>query len=628
MAVEPVRRVWRTWEAWYAQRVPLPPHPDWLERATLCDWFFKACYLLVFDSETYHNALVLADTYVAEQLRASQPMDRVAYKHVLLASAYISCSINCVTGVGNKRLVRLAMDEEHSYEDVASRLQTTVWEVVRAARGQLWLPNTYIFVRMTSECAVSTEAYVLSKFYMDLAALAWPLMRSFTPAIMAVACAALAHVTVLHGDETAEDDWASYAAAMHDVTGYRIDADERVAQCIVSVLAWVQWEPALALQSCVRRFNNELLLPPLSALQACIPATQCATAWSPALVDTSPTTDSTIGADNLPEIYLSPCPNMETCEKLGSGSYGTVYRMHNRHTSAGADVAVKVVATSISFHDGDQSICHASALLRELATLTMPGNDEHCTLPLLACYIDAAANSVQLVVPLAAGGSLHDLFQWQAAPALLTRKRIRNMTAQLAMALAHLHAYGIAHRDVKPQNIVLMHPMVKHESDCQVRLIDFGLARRASVARAQAFTGSVCTLWYRAPELLLGDTEYDPFAIDLWSLGVILAEMARGGVPLMTGTSDLDQLFQTFRQLGTPDDDCWPGVEQKQNWRPSFPRWKRPGALAKDTAMQRVLGTDGCNLLYQWLVYEPSDRLGAHEALHEHPFLQTHANQQ
>lgn len=579
----------------------------------------------MLDSETYHNALVLADGYVAEQLRSGQSVGRVDIKYVLLASASISCSINCVSSVGNKRLVRLAMDEGQSYEDVANRLQTALWNVIRSNDGQLWLPNVYGFVRMTSECAASTEAYVLSKFYMDLAALAWPLLRAFTPAVMAVACAALAHVTVLHGDETTEDDWVTYVAAMHDVTGYSIDADERVAQCIVSILAWLQWEPALALQSCVRRFNNELQLPPLVVLQSCIPATRIAAAWSPALNDCHVITDvrQTFGSDRASKIRLETSPDVDECEKLGTGSYGTVYSMHNHPSSPSGTVAIKVFAdTHISFRNPDESISYASAFLRELATLTLPGNDEHCTLPLLACYVDVLAKSVQLVLPLAAGGSLYDLFHLQHAPALLTRRRIRSITRQLAMALVHLHTYGIAHRDVKPQNIVLMQQVVEQERDFHVRLIDFGLARRASATRAQAFTGGVCTLWYRAPELLLGDTEYDAFAIDLWSLGVILAEMARGGVSLMTGDSDLDQLFQTFRQLGTPDDDCWPGVEQKPNWRATFPRWKRPGALAKDTAMQCVLGADGCDLLHQWLVYEPSERLGAHEALHEHAFLQ------
>lgn len=72
------------------------------------------------------------------------------------------------------------------------------------------------------------------------------------------------------------------------------------------------------------------------------------------------------------------------------------------------------------------------------------------------------------------------------------------------------------------------------------------------------YTSDVVTLWYRAPELLLGSTEYST-PIDIWSIGCIFAEMVTKR-PLFTGDSEVDQLYRIFRVLGTPNEEIWPGV--------------------------------------------------------------------
>ncbi|KAH0484424.1 MAG: hypothetical protein KVP17_002214 [Porospora cf. gigantea B] len=100
------------------------------------------------------------------------------------------------------------------------------------------------------------------------------------------------------------------------------------------------------------------------------------------------------------------------------------------------------------------------------------------------------------------------------------------------------------HRDLKPQNILL------NRSGNMVKLADFGLARKMS--RPEPRTIEVVTLWYRAPEILLGDANYTSKA-DMWSVGCIVGEMI-SGFPLFPGDSEIDTLYKIFQMLGTPTD--------------------------------------------------------------------------
>jgi len=86
------------------------------------------------------------------------------------------------------------------------------------------------------------------------------------------------------------------------------------------------------------------------------------------------------------------------------------------------------------------------------------------------------------------------------------------------------------------------------------------------------YTSDVVTLWYRAPELLLGSTEYST-PIDIWSIGCIFAELVTKR-PLFTGDSEVDQLYRIFRILGTPNEKIWPGVTSFKDYKMTFPNWR------------------------------------------------------
>lgn len=117
------------------------------------------------------------------------------------------------------------------------------------------------------------------------------------------------------------------------------------------------------------------------------------------------------------------------------------------------------------------------------------------------------------------------------------------------------------------------------------------------------------TIWYRAPELLLGVSEYST-PVDIWSIGCIFAELCLKK-PLFPGDYEIEQIFKIFGILGTPNKEIWPDVVNLPNYKESFPRFN-PQRL-EDFFPQ--LDSNGINLLYSMLTYDPNKRITAKQAL-------------
>ena len=113
---------------------------------------------------------------------------------------------------------------------------------------------------------------------------------------------------------------------------------------------------------------------------------------------------------------------------------------------------------------------------------------------------------------------------------------------QLCRALAHIHALGICHRDIKPQNL-LVDPVTNI-----LKLCDFGSAKQ--LVQGEPNVSYICSRYYRAPELLFGATDYST-QIDTWSVGCVAAELILGR-PLFPGKDCVEQVVEIFRVLGTP----------------------------------------------------------------------------
>lgn len=273
-------------------------------------------------------------------------------------------------------------------------------------------------------------------------------------------------------------------------------------------------------------------------------------------------------------------------EKGGEGTYGVVYKAKDRYTDE--IVALKKIRLELE----DEGI--PSTTLREISVLRQLNHE----------------NIVTLKDVVQASGRLFLVFEYvnmdlkrymDSCPGLLPPELVKSYTWQMLRGLDYCHARGIMHRDMKPQNILV-------SATGQLKIADFGLAR-AFVPPIRAFTHEVVTLWYRPPEILLGQKVY-ALPVDMWAVGVIMAEMASKR-PLFPGDSEIDEIFKIFRLTGTPTEETWPGVRELRDWNDDFPRFP-----ALD--LRRVvpeLTEDAAALAELTMQLDPKMRIPARDAL-------------
>jgi len=276
-------------------------------------------------------------------------------------------------------------------------------------------------------------------------------------------------------------------------------------------------------------------------------------------------------------------------DKLGEGTYGIVYKAKNKET--GEVVALKRIRLESDDEGVPCTAIREISLLKEL---------KHPNIVRLHDVIHTERKLTLVFEHLD-----QDLKQYlDECGGQLTKSTIKSFLFQLLRGIAFCHEHRVLHRDLKPQNLLI-------SRKGELKLADFGLARAFGIP-VRSYSHEVVTLWYRAPDVLMGSRKYST-PIDIWSAGCIFAEMATG-IPLFPGITSQDQLLRIFQILGTPSSTTWSTITELPAYKErkeDFPMYS-PQKLGLIVA---GLDFDGIDLLDKMLQYDPNKRITASAAL-------------
>ena len=191
-----------------------------------------------------------------------------------------------------------------------------------------------------------------------------------------------------------------------------------------------------------------------------------------------------------------------------------------------------------------------------------------------------------------------------------TVPEIKSIMQQLFNALFYIHGNRILHRDMKSSNILITKSGV-------LKLADFGLARAMSTRQPQRYTNRVVTLWYRPPEVLLGERNYGP-PIDMWGAGCIMCEIWTRK-PIMQGETEQHQIKYISQLCGSIRPEVWPGVDKLEYYtKLELPKDQK--RKIRDRLMPYVKDSHAVDLIDKLLMLDPKKRIDSDAALN-HDFF-------
>lgn len=211
----------------------------------------------------------------------------------------------------------------------------------------------------------------------------------------------------------------------------------------------------------------------------------------------------------------------EKLEKVGEGTYGKVYKAMEKTTG-------KLVALKKTRLEMDEEGIPPTAL-REISLLQMLSQSIYIVRLLCVEHVLQSKDSISPSPPVSQTqkSNLYLVFEYLDTdlkkfidsyrkgtnPRPLEASLVQKFMFQLCKGVAHCHSHGVLHRDLKPQNLLL------DKDKGILKIADLGLSRAFTVP-LKSYTHEIVTLWYRAPEVLLGSTHYST-AVDIWSVGCI-----------------------------------------------------------------------------------------------------------
>ncbi|KAI0534620.1 kinase-like domain-containing protein [Xylaria digitata] len=280
---------------------------------------------------------------------------------------------------------------------------------------------------------------------------------------------------------------------------------------------------------------------------------------------------------------------------VGSGTYGKVFKGKHVYTK-------KLVALKRIRMEGERDGFPVTAM-REVKLLQSLRHDNIVDLHEVMiekneCYMVFEYLSHDLT-----GLLNHPTYKLDAA-------QKKHLAMQLFKGLDYLHTRGVLHRDIKAANILV-------SSDGILKLADFGLARFYAKRHQLDYTNRVITIWYRSPELLLGETRYGA-AVDIWSAACVMVEIFTRHAIFPGDGGEISQLEKVYNILGTPNRKEWPGLADTPWFELLRPSYRKPNVFA-EKYRERVPAA-AFDLLEEMFQYDPVKRPSAADVL-KHPYF-------
>ncbi|CAH0381877.1 unnamed protein product [Bemisia tabaci] len=307
--------------------------------------------------------------------------------------------------------------------------------------------------------------------------------------------------------------------------------------------------------------------------------------------------------------FCDEAAKYEKLTKIGQGTFGEVFKAKDRNDEK------RIVAMKKILMDNEREGFPLTAL-REIRILQLLKHENVVNLLEICRTKGTFENRFRPTFYLIFEFCEHDLAGLLSnVNVKFSLGEIKKVMKQMLDGLYYIHSNKILHRDMKAANVLITKSGI-------LKLADFGLARPFSLAKKDApnkYTNRVVTLWYRPPELLLGDRNYGP-PVDLWGAGCIMAEMWTRS-PIMQGNSEQQQLTLICQLCGSITPEVWPGVESLPLFQ-TMQLAKNQKRKVKDRLKPYVKDPFGCDLLDKLLILDPSKRFDSDSALN-HDFFWT-----